>query len=305
MQQQHVLLQVIVITDGSTDNSEQIARAYTGVLCLHEPERKGKAAAINRAAPYAQHEIMVFTDANTLINAGALSQIHKHFNDAAIGAVCGEKRVEGRNAESVYWAYESILKKLESRTGSVVGAAGELLAMRKELFQPIPEAAILDDFYLSVQVIQKGFRLYYEPAATATELPPQNRNDDFARRTRIAAGVWQWMKHYFSFGTMLRSPFFCWQFFSHRLCRWFIAPVCLLLLLFSSTWLALTTGSIAYQFMAIAGFLFCVLALLGVRYRPGIFSLPFYFVFVHICLLWGYAGYLRGRHSVLWKKLAR
>lgn len=303
-----------MVTDGSTDGSENIAAGFAGITVLHQPERQGKAAAINRAAAEAKHEVLLLTDANTFLNPGAVSAIVESLNNPSVGAVCGEKRVQpARNhhyGESVYWKYESALKKQESRSGSVVGAAGELLVIRKSLFEPIPEEVILDDFYLSMQVTKKGFCIAYQPLATATELPPQNLSDEFTRRTRIAAGVWQWMKKYCSPGLFKNNPFFFWQFFSHRLCRWFIAPVCLVLLIVSGTVLFCADAGFFYTGVFGAGVLFSLLAVIGAlplfqHHKPGVFGFPFYFIFTHICLLWGYAGYIRGKHSVLWKKLSR
>jgi poly-beta-1,6-N-acetyl-D-glucosamine synthase len=312
LRQQGCAMQVIVVTDGSTDGSEQAAAAFRDIMVLHETERRGKTAAINRAVPFAIHDILVFTDANTMLGEGALSYLLNGFSDAAIGAVCGEKRVEGikrsRHAETVYWKYESLLKKLESRTGSVVGAAGELLAVRKDIFEPLPERIILDDFYLSVQVKQAGKNLLYEPRATATELPPPNLAGEFTRRTRIAAGVWQWMQQIFSIGRFKHDTFFLWQFFSHRLCRWFIAPLCFIILPVTTSMLVLNGTGLFFKIVLGIQGVFSLVAIIGslpVFQRRGIISFPFYFIFTHVCMLWGYIGYLRGKHTVLWKKITR
>lgn len=309
---QHTLpVQVIVITDGSADESETIAASFPGITTLHQPERRGKAAAINRAVTMAKHDILVFTDANTFLNKTSLEVIMTALLQNDAGAVCGEKRIQPlpqkKYAESVYWKYESILKKLESATGSVVGAAGELFAVKKECFEPIPENIILDDFWLSMRIRQKGFRILYEPNATATEQPPQNLNDDFTRRTRIAAGVWQWMKEYASFREMKKQPFFFWQFLSHRFCRWFVAPVCFLLLPVANIFIITQNHHLFFRVTLALQALFLLFAVIGaipfMRQRFGVFGFPFYFIFAHICLLSGYLS--QGKHTVLWKKVAR
>lgn len=304
-------VQIVVITDGSTDGSETIAASFPHITVLHQRERLGKAAAINRAVAEAKYEVLIFTDANTFLNKASLNALIAALNNEEAGAVCGEKRIrylpQKKYAESFYWKYESVLKKLESKTGSVVGAAGELFAVKKECFEAIPEHSILDDFWLSMRIQEKGFRILYEPNATATELPPQTLKDDLARRTRIAAGVWQWMKAYCSFRQLKKQPFFLWQFLSHRFCRWFIAPVCFLLMVAANTYIIACSNSLFFQLTFIIQAVFLLFAFIGavpfMRQRFGLFGFPFYFIFTHICLLRGYITCKK--HSVLWKKLPR
>lgn len=304
-------VQVIVITDGSTDKSETIAASFPGITTLHQPERKGKAAAINRAAAVAVHGVLIFTDANTFLNETSVEAIMAALSENTTGAVCGEKRIQPlpqkKHAESVYWKYESMLKKLESATGSVVGAAGELFAVKKECFEPIPENIILDDFWLSIRIRQKGFRIVYEPNATATEQPPQTLEDDFTRRTRIAAGVWQWMNTYGSFRQIIKQPFFSWQFFSHRFCRWFVAPVCFLLLPVANIFIIVHSHYLFFQITFLLQALFLLCAVIGtipfMRQRFGLFGFSFYFIFAHTCLLSGY--FSNRKYTVLWKKAPR
>lgn len=309
---QHQLpVQIIVITDGSTDGSETIAASFPGITVMHQRERLGKAAAINRAVAEAKYEVLIFTDANTFLNEEARNAMIAALNNTEAGAVCGEKRIwslpQKKYAESFYWKYESVLKKLESKNGSVVGAAGELFAVKKECFGAIPENVILDDFWLSMRIQQNGYRILYEPNATATELPPQTLKDDLTRRTRIAAGVWQWMNEYYSFKQLKKQPFFLWQFCSHRFCRWFIAPVCFLLMVAANSYLVAYGDSLFFQCTFIIQAIFLLFAVIGIlpfmRQRFGIFDFPFYFIFTHICLLRGYLTYKK--HNVLWKKLPR
>ncbi|HEY2348723.1 MAG TPA: glycosyltransferase, partial [Puia sp.] len=126
-------LRWIFITDGSTDSTPEIIRSHPEVLLLHQAERKGKVAAINRAMKFVETPYVIFSDANTLINRVGVREILKHYADPLVGGVAGEKKIisgERNNAagsgESIYWRYESVLKKLDSEFYSVVGAAGEL-----------------------------------------------------------------------------------------------------------------------------------------------------------------------------------
>jgi poly-beta-1,6-N-acetyl-D-glucosamine synthase len=192
-------LEFIFITDGSTDETPQITSGYTRIHALHEPERKGKSAAINRSVATAHNDILIFSDANTLLNREATGNIARHYLDPKIGGVAGEKKVlsttthaqEVGESEGLYWKYESFLKQQDSNFYSVVGAAGELFSLRTKLYEPLPHNIILDDFVLSLRVAQQGFRIRYEPDAYAVELPSFTIADEQKRKVRIAAGGFQ------------------------------------------------------------------------------------------------------------------
>jgi poly-beta-1,6-N-acetyl-D-glucosamine synthase len=307
-------LQIIVITDGSDDGSHLIAGSFEKLTVLHQPQRRGKPAAINRAMAHAQHQLTVLTDANTFLNNDALVSISAYFNNPAVGAVCGEKRI-ARNkgevyGEMVYWRYESLLKKWSSSGGMVMGAAGELFAFRKSLFQTIPEQMILDDFWLSVIILQQHKKMLYAPDAVATEPPSASLREEYRRRTRIAAGAWQWTKEAFSWRRFAKRPGLLFHFFSHRFCRWFITPVCLLLLLITSAYLTLQQAGWFYEWAFYGHLAAYLLALTGMlltrgNRTPRLLHIPFYFVFIHICLIVGYWRYISGRQSVLWQKAKR
>ena len=151
-------LQIICITDGSDDDSVDIVQKYPSINLLHMPYRQGKVAALNRAIQFVDTPIVFFSDANAMLNKEAIRRMTAHFKDAGIGGVAGEKKIlkTGNspvgNAESLYWRYESFLKRQDAAFHSVVGAAGELFAMRTELWQSLDENIILDDFIISMQV---------------------------------------------------------------------------------------------------------------------------------------------------------
>jgi cellulose synthase/poly-beta-1,6-N-acetylglucosamine synthase-like glycosyltransferase len=139
------LLHIIFITDGSTDNTAAIVSGYPQITLLHAPERKGKLAAMNRAMQHVNTDIVVFSDANGMLNSGAIKNLLKHYADEKVGAVSGEKKIIHNEKEIVskgegaYWRYESALKMLDSRLCTVVGAAGELFSIRTRLYKPLPE----------------------------------------------------------------------------------------------------------------------------------------------------------------------
>src|SRR5690606_6817597 len=146
------LLQIYFITDGSTDGFSEVLRDYPEIILLHEDQRGGKTAAENRAMLFIKTPIVVFSDANTMLNRQAIQNIVRHFEDEKVGCVSGEKRVKVEEKDSassagegIYWKYESLLKRLDSEWHTAVGAAGELVAFRTDLYEVLPEDAILDD----------------------------------------------------------------------------------------------------------------------------------------------------------------
>lgn len=194
-------LRVTWITDGSTDRTVELLAAYPEVTVLHDPRRGGKTAALNRALGIVRTPLVVFTDANTMLNPEAVAQVVRCFEDPAVGCVAGEKRVAGTGntgaaaTEGVYWKYESKLKELDHRLYSAVGAAGELFAVRRELWQTLREDTLLDDFVCSMLIAAQGYRIAYCKEAYALESPSADMGEEGKRKKRIAAGglqsVWR------------------------------------------------------------------------------------------------------------------
>jgi biofilm PGA synthesis N-glycosyltransferase PgaC len=308
------LLHTVVVADGSTDQTGQIAGSFPRVQVLHHPLREGKAAAINRgvaAAPDA--EVLVFSDANTLLNREAFRTMVNHYADPQVGGVAGEKRISADGqltgeAEAIYWRYESLLKQLESDFHTVVGAAGELFSLRRSLFVPIPEHVLLDDLYLSLQLCRKGARLVYEPNAFATEAPSISVTEERKRRVRISAGAFQALSIFRDLLSIPRYGKLGFQFLSHRVMRWTICPLALPII-FLLNILLLGQGPL-YTLLLCAQILFYLFALIGsgmVRKGSGsyLFLLPFYFTFMNLSILAGLKRYLSGTQRVTWEKSKR
>lgn len=308
------LLEIILITDGSSDDSKHAGHLFPGIMHLHEDERRGKSAAINRAVPFCRGDIVVITDANTLLNKEALLMLAPHYRSENTGGVSGEKRVMSEQgtgsagSEGLYWKYESFLKRGSAGLYTIVGAAGEFFSFRRVLFTPIPEDSILDDFILSMNIVKQGYRIGYEPEAYAMEKPSRNISDEFQRKRRISAGVFQSLvRNPYLFNPFSR-PVVWFQFISHRFLRWTLAPLGLLLCAVIAC--ILWDDSLFYGVFALLSLLFAVLAVVGYLLRdrsvniPGFF-VPFYFTMMNLALGVGFIDYLRGKQSVLWKKAAR
>ncbi len=308
-------LHIMWVTDGSNDSTNEKLSAYSDVEVLFSPERRGKTAAINRGMQYVKTSIVVFCDANTSLNPSALKIIANSFVDPFVGCVSGEKRVVARSqdgvsskGESAYWRYESFLKSLDSQFYSAVGAAGELFAIRKELFEPIAEDALLDDFMLSMKIVQKGYRIAYTPDAYATERGSLNMEEEAKRKKRICAGGLQSIVRLAPLLNPLRYGRFSLMYVSHRVLRWSVTPVALFLLLPASLLLG-HLGSNFFSVVFVLQLFFYLLAWAGYRSsKKGVPSkllyIPYYFVFMNLNVFLG-IHYLFQKKNGVWEKTKR
>ncbi|RYY18007.1 MAG: glycosyltransferase family 2 protein [Chitinophagaceae bacterium] len=307
---------IIIITDGSTDNSAEILARYPEITVLHEPARKGKVAAMHRAVSCARQQILVFSDANTILNSTALLEISKHYQDPLTGGVAGEKKViipgnsDAASSEGLYWKYESLLKQRDSDLYSVVGAAGELFSIRSSLYEHPGDKVILDDFIISMRICQKGFRVAYERNALATETPSISVAEEQKRKIRISAGAFQSIIILKGLLNIFRYPVISFQYISHRVLRWAICPFLFPMALALNITLALQSIHWIYIFLLAAQLLFYISSLIGwylslQKIKVSAFYAAYYLVFINICLLKGLAKYLRKEQTVLWDKAER
>ena len=309
-------LKLLFVTDGSNDKTPEIVAGFPQVQLLHQPERKGKIAAVARAMPHVTSEITVFTDANTMLNPEALLKLVRHYQSPEVGAVAGEKRVESPESdaaagagEGFYWKYESTLKRWDSQLQTVVGAAGELFSIRTALFEHVPADTLIEDFYMTLRIAQRGYRVVYEPEAVALEGPSANSQEELKRKIRIAAGGIQAVVRLKSLLNPFRFGTLSFQYISHRVLRWTLAPLALLLLLLSNVGLALQ-GNPFYRFLLLAQLLFYAAAMAGYwlesrRIKLKVFFIPYYFFLMNYAVYAGFFRYLRGRQSVLWERAQR
>lgn len=303
-----------VVTDGSTDGSEKLAAHYPEVQLFHQPERHGKAAAINRVLPAVLPGIVIFTDANILLNKDALHHLLHHFKDLTVGAVAGEKKVsDGKEkgavaVEGLYWRYESIIRKSDASVHSVTGAVGELFALRTALAKPMPEGIICDDLYMSLQVIDQGYRIAYEEKAYGVEAYSFSISKEWKRKVRIAAGSIQMLKMFGWRGFFIKRPIPILQFINRKLLRWLVAPYLVVLMPLIIAFI----GKDGIEFPLLGLLFLCsvfyVWALLGgiliqLKFIPRFFYLPFYFVWANLAMIVGTWQYLSGRSFRLWEKV--
>jgi cellulose synthase/poly-beta-1,6-N-acetylglucosamine synthase-like glycosyltransferase len=310
-------LTIIFVTDGSTDGSEAIIRQYPSLQVLHQPERKGKLAAIKRAMQQVQTPIVVFSDANTELNRICIRKMVSHYHNPKTGGVAGEKKIINNpatsavgDAEGLYWKYESFMKIQDADFNTVVGAAGELFSIRTSLFPQLDDHIILDDFVISMKICLAGYKIEYEPEAFATEFPSASLAEEEKRKVRISAGVYQCIGYLKNALNIFRHPLLSFQYISRRLLRWIVCPVMLVALLLSNALLFFKEASSFYTLFLGAQLIFYVAACIGWLLilsgkRPGILTIPFYFVFMNYCLVKGFIRFLKRNQSVLWDKSVR
>ena len=312
-------LRILWVIDGSTDNSKELLSHYAQVQVLHSAERQGKTAAINHGMQNVTTPLTVFTDANCMLNAQSLKRMVRHFQDENIGCVAGEKRIAIENddtiaskGESSYWKYESFLKKMDFQYYSTVGAAGELFAIRTALFKKMPNNTLLDDFMLSMSIAKDGYRIAYEPDAYAVERGSLNMHEESKRKKRIAAGGWQSMWRLRPLLQIFKYGRLSFQYLSHRVLRWSLAPISLFILFPLSFLLGISQTSHNYVFFVIFGlqiiFYFC--AYIGMLKKaephvPKLFYIPYYFIFMNMNALKGIFYLMNNQQRGSWEKAGR
>jgi cellulose synthase/poly-beta-1,6-N-acetylglucosamine synthase-like glycosyltransferase len=303
-------LEILVGCDGCTDGTIQRASqaASSNTVLFDYLDRAGKSATLTRLVPKAQGEILVFSDANTMLDANALSHLVKHFADPRVGCVCGELKLatpEGRPVtEGHYWRFECFLKFLESRLEALVSANGAIYAIRRSLFRPLPPGTINDDLLISMNVLQQGYRIVYDPQAVAYE-ETASLQQEFRRRVRIGSGDFRALRH----SKRLLNPFsgrVAAAYWSHKILRW-VLPFTITAALISS--IALSHDAF---YAAAAGLGFAMVAAAGVGYalesrhvRSGILRFPCYFLLMNLALLVGFLRDIFGRRTVLWTPTPR
>lgn len=308
-------LKIIFITDGSNDGTNLKAEKIHGVQVLHENARRGKSAAENRAMQHIDTPIIIFSDANTILPSNAIRKIVQHYADPVVGAVSGEKRIMDKDkdnatgaGEGIYWKYESFLKKLDSELLTIVGAAGELFSFRKELYTRLEEDTILDDFIESLRIAEKGYRVVYEPEAYAMEIASESVTEELKRKIRICAGAWQSMVRLSSLLNPFTNFTLTFQYVSHRVLRWSLVPILLLLLLPLN--LALLNEGLIYQALFIGQALFYTMALSGwylanKAIKVKALFIPYYFFIMNYAAFLGFFRYIKGNQSAAWERSKR
>lgn len=304
--------EIVIASDGSTDATNEIVRRYAhrGVRLFAYETNRGKATVLNESVPRLRGEVVILSDANTFMAADAARRLAAWFADPDVGVVCGRLVLTdprtGRNVDSLYWKYETFLKKCESRLGALLGSNGAIYAIRKDLFPEVRPGTLIDDFVIPLEAKRRsGCRIIYDTAAVAREETPPTILAEFRRRVRIGAGGFQ------SIGMLwpLLSPAHGWvalTFFCHKILRW-TCPFLLLGMLCAN---ALLTADPFYRWLLGCQLAFYAVAVVGnwLPARPRVLRclrLPTMFAAMNLALLFGFFRWLRGGQTGVWARTTR
>ena len=309
-------LHIVWTTDGSNDSTNQRLENWPQATVHFQPLRQGKTAAMTRGMMLVDTPLVVFTDANTMLNREAIREIVRAFEDPKVGCVAGEKRIavqekDGAAAggEGIYWKYESALKRLDYRLYSAVGAAGELFAIRTSLFEQMPPDTLLDDFILSLRIAMRGYKIAYSKEAYALESASLNMREEEKRKVRISAGGLQSVWRLRGLLNMFRYGILSFQYVSHRVLRWTLTPVVLFALLPLNLLLA-CTGHTLYTVILALQLAFYLMGYLGYKMeqrnlRNKLLFIPYYFLFMNINVIRGYSYLAKHKGTGAWEKAKR
>lgn len=313
-------LRIVWVTDGSDDGTPELLKQYPQATVLHEPGRNGKIGAMNRGMKLVNTPIVIFSDANTMLGKESIRRIVRLFETPTVGCVSGEKRIIDKEedvasgaGEGLYWKYESALKKWDAELYSVVGAAGELFAIRTELYREVEKDTLLDDFIISLRVAQEGYTIQYDPEAYAVETASANVKEELKRKIRISAGGIQSVVRLRSLLNVFKYGTLSFQYISHRVLRWTLTPLCLLLLIpagFALAWSEglFSTGVYALLFWMQLAFYLAALTGWFLENRSTsikVLFVPYYFFIMNLSVVLGFMRYMKKAQTVNWERSKR
>lgn len=301
-------LVVLIVSDGSTDQTHQHVQAYRGDLQIQflvQERRQGKAAALNLGLQYTSSELVIFSDASIMLDADALHHIVRPFQDATIGCVSGEDLIPGGGGEGLYGRYELFLRNLESQVSSIAGASGSFYAMRTRLCKPfLPGMA--PDFLSVLVTVENGCRAITETRAYGTMASTKSTRGEFTRKVRTLIRGMTALWHERSLLNPFRSGLFALVLWSHKLARWGV-PFFLLTALLANAWLLTQSFYLFIGVVQVGFYLIAALALFGVGWvRASLFGkIAMYFTVVNSAILVAWIQFLAGTRLEIWKPTTR
>ena len=301
-------LDIVVFSDASTDRTDEIVESYAdrGIELRRFDGRIGKTACQNRVAAAAESEILVFSDANSIYEPDAITELVRGFAPG-VGCVVGELRYTTENGvegESAYWRYEQLIKRLESDFHSLVTSNGSIYAVRTASYVPQHPKAN-SDFSEVLSLVENGERVTYVPTAIARE-PVGDTDSELGRRIRITTRSWNTITEYRHLLNPFSYPVFSFQLLSHKLLRW-LSPVFLLVALLTNGALVVVSANPVYELLFSLQLAFYALAAYGaVAERTSLpswlyFHVPYYFLVANYGMLAGLLRFLAGENIVTWE----
>jgi cellulose synthase/poly-beta-1,6-N-acetylglucosamine synthase-like glycosyltransferase len=310
----HDLLEIIVASDGSTDGTDGVVRQFAdrGVRLVRVEGRVGKTETQNRAVREATGEIVVFSDATTFYDRFALRNIVRNFADPNIGAVSGRYEYRNPTGASIgfgsilFWRFENLIKMLQTRIGTITGCCGCIYSVRRELYEPLPPD-IISDLVEPLKILDKGYRIVFEPEAIAYEETTAKTAEEFSMRVRVVMRGMRGMLYMSSLFNPLRHGFVSFQLISHKVLRWLV-PVFLIVLFVSSV--SLLGTSLLYDMAFALQCAFYATALFGMvaermNVAPKLLTIPLYFVTVNAAAVVAMYRLIKGNKAVTWETVRR
>ncbi len=306
-------LEIIVVSDGSRDTTEDVVRLFQGlgsdagpaVILLAQQESLGKAMALNTGVNRATGELIVFTDCRQIFAPDTLWELAANFSDETVSCVSGELHfVESQESRievemGAYWRYEKLIRKLESISGSVVGATGAVYAIRRKMYHPIPQGTLLDDVYCPLQCYLQGGRIIFDNNARAYDTVSDRMSNEWTRKVRTLAGNWQ----LFSLIKALHNPMvfrLWWKFFSHKVAR-LLVPFLLPVVFLSS---GISDGAFYSGMFGLQSLFYCVVvtaAIFPIIRKQRLVGLSYFFIVMNVAAVVGWWRWLRGDLEKCWK----
>ncbi len=305
-------IEILAGSDGSTDNTAKILKGFSDkrIRTFDSETRRGKTAMLNRLVKESSSDILIFTDAAELFKPDSVSNLIRNLADKKTGCVsgCYLEDPEGGtfSGAGLYWRYEVLIRKLESRVNTLLGASGQIYAIRRELYVPQPDDTILDDQCIPQEVLRKGYRIVFEKEAVAYGTSVKSTRKEFLRKRRTLQGNFQALAR---FGDLLLPilSFRFFQIFSHKILRllvpWFMAGIFIISLLKITEpfFFYLLYGQTLFYLFAFAGYLFD-----RINFRPGLAApvlFPYHIVSMNLAAVLGFVDFLRNKKSVLWQRV--
>ncbi len=302
-------IEIIVISDGSTDGTDDIVKNISNdkLTFIRQTPRQGKTAALNLAVSKAKGDIIVFSDANSIYQSNALLQLINNFSDPEVGYVTGKMVYTNPDGSTVgdgcdtYMRYENIIRTYESRFNSIVGVDGGIDAMRRELYQPL-NADQLPDFVQPLRVIEKGYRVIYDPMAILQEETLTDTQSEYRMRVRVSLRALWALFDMRDLLNPIKFPVFSWQLFSHKVLRYLAwLPIILLLILNTfilgsgTIYVVIFTGQLMFYTAAVCGYI-----MRSRKNNPVYLSAPYYFMLINVAAAHAFLQFSRGKKQVLW-----
>lgn len=308
-------LELIIVSDGSTDKTcviveqlqlELACFGFTNLHLLKKSKSSGKPSAINFGVSQSHGDILVFADARQEFSQNAIRDLVANFSDPEVGCVSGELVFAKDNNPNLavemglYWQYEKQIRRMESATGSVIGATGAIYAIRKGLYKTLPPETLLDDVLVPLHVLFQGFRVLFDSSAIAYDSVSESVEQEWSRKVRTLAGNWQLLSCNFQ----IINPYYnkCFfRFFWHKLAR-LLVPFFLVVLMGSS----LIADGIFYSALAAGQVLFYLVAVSFVAFKPAqklsLVKLCYFFCVLNAAAAYALVVWGTGRCGSIWKK---